>query len=120
MMKLKEFVKIGRALFEEGIVHSTSGNMSVMAGDIERAIHQTVNEQKQVALTDIKFIEKYEGDKIAEGQRGLGQPGEYLIYSFMQYSWNVWPRRAWAATGAAANSVTAATTVANSSTHQLL
>ncbi|PIX16376.1 MAG: fuculose phosphate aldolase [Elusimicrobia bacterium CG_4_8_14_3_um_filter_50_9] len=33
MMKLNEFIKIGRALFDEQIIHSTSGNISVRDGD---------------------------------------------------------------------------------------
>lgn len=33
MMKLNEFIKIGRALFDESIIHSTSGNISVRDGD---------------------------------------------------------------------------------------
>ncbi|MDO9513131.1 MAG: class II aldolase/adducin family protein [Elusimicrobiota bacterium] len=33
MMKLNEFIKIGRALFDEKIIHSTSGNISVRDGD---------------------------------------------------------------------------------------
>ncbi|MEA2081789.1 MAG: class II aldolase/adducin family protein, partial [Elusimicrobiota bacterium] len=33
MLKLNEFVKIGRSLFDEQIIHSTSGNISVRDGD---------------------------------------------------------------------------------------
>ncbi|MCD6312091.1 MAG: class II aldolase/adducin family protein [Elusimicrobia bacterium] len=33
MLKLNEFIKIGRALFDENIIHSTSGNISVRDGD---------------------------------------------------------------------------------------
>ncbi|MEA3227235.1 MAG: hypothetical protein U9Q07_14900, partial [Planctomycetota bacterium] len=43
----------------------------VTARDIEDAIHKTAAKQKDVVLADLKFIEKYEGEKIAEGNRGL-------------------------------------------------
>ncbi|MBA3065375.1 class II aldolase/adducin family protein [bacterium] len=33
MLKLNEFIKIGRMLFEENIIHSTSGNISIRDGD---------------------------------------------------------------------------------------
>jgi phenylalanyl-tRNA synthetase beta chain len=45
--------------------------MTVLARDIERSIRKTVGEQEQVILTDIRFIEKYEGDKISKEHRGL-------------------------------------------------
>ena len=44
---------------------------SVTAYDIEQTIRKTAEGEKQVVLTNLKFIEKYEGDKIPEGQRGL-------------------------------------------------
>ncbi|MCK5014738.1 MAG: phenylalanine--tRNA ligase subunit beta [Candidatus Omnitrophica bacterium] len=43
----------------------------VTAHDIERAIRATVEYDKQVILTELKFIEKYEGEKISKKQRGL-------------------------------------------------
>jgi phenylalanyl-tRNA synthetase beta chain len=44
---------------------------NVTANDIECAIRTTVEQDEQVILTELKFIEKYEGDKIAKEQRGL-------------------------------------------------
>lgn len=44
-------------------------NVTVRA--IEETIRKAVHAENQIALTDIKFIERYEGDKIPEGHRGL-------------------------------------------------
>lgn len=44
---------------------------NITAHDIEEAIRKTVEGEKQVVLTDLRFIEKYEGDQIAKDQRGL-------------------------------------------------
>ena len=43
----------------------------VTAYDIEQAIRKTVEREKQVVLADLKFVEKYEGDKISKEQIGL-------------------------------------------------
>ncbi len=45
--------------------------VNVLANDIEQAIRKTVKAQKQVVLADIRFVEKYEGDKIPQNHRGL-------------------------------------------------
>jgi len=50
---------------------SLAAPRNVMARDIEHAIYKTVHIQKQVGLAEIKFIEKYEGDKISKECRGL-------------------------------------------------
>ncbi|MCK5178963.1 MAG: phenylalanine--tRNA ligase subunit beta, partial [Candidatus Omnitrophica bacterium] len=44
---------------------------NVTAYDIEQAVRKTVEREKRVVLADLKFIEKYEGDKISKGKRGL-------------------------------------------------
>jgi len=44
---------------------------NVTAHDIEQAVRETVEREKQVILTGLKFVEKYEGDKISKEQRGL-------------------------------------------------
>ena len=41
------------------------------AYDIEQAIRKTVECEKQVILTDLRFVEKYEGEKILKGQSGM-------------------------------------------------
>ncbi len=44
---------------------------SIATRDIEQAIQKTANAQKQVILAEIRFIEKYEGEKIPREHRGL-------------------------------------------------
>ena len=44
---------------------------NITAYDIEQAIRKTVEREKQVILTNLKFVEKYEGEKISKEQRGL-------------------------------------------------
>ena len=43
----------------------------IAAYDIERSIRETVQAQDKVILADLKFIEKYEGEKIPKGCAGL-------------------------------------------------
>ncbi|HQP10981.1 MAG TPA: phenylalanine--tRNA ligase subunit beta, partial [Candidatus Omnitrophota bacterium] len=44
---------------------------TVLARDIEREIRQAINAQKDIVLMQTKFVEKYEGDKIPQGYRGM-------------------------------------------------
>ena len=43
----------------------------ITARDVERSIHRTVKSQDRVALAGLKFVEKYEGDKLPAGSTGL-------------------------------------------------
>jgi phenylalanyl-tRNA synthetase beta chain len=50
---------------------SLAAPKDISADDIKRIIGQTVDGQKEVILTEIKFLEKYEGDKIPPQHRGM-------------------------------------------------
>lgn len=50
---------------------SLAVNTTVTAYEIEQTIRKAAQAERRVALTDVKFIEKYEGDKIPQGHRGL-------------------------------------------------
>ncbi|MBN1869988.1 MAG: phenylalanine--tRNA ligase subunit beta [Candidatus Omnitrophica bacterium] len=50
---------------------SLAVGLGVTAYDVEQVIRNTVKHEKQVALTGLKFVEKYEGEKISKEQRGL-------------------------------------------------
>ena len=44
---------------------------NIMAQDVTQLIRRTARQSKDVVLSDIKFAELYEGEKIASGRRGL-------------------------------------------------
>jgi len=60
MLKLNEFIRIGRALFEEGIIHSTSGNISQRDGD---SFYITAHDSYAAALTSDQIIRVNVADK---------------------------------------------------------
>jgi len=61
---ISEFPAISRDI-------SLAVKTGVTVHDIEGAIYKTVHAQDRIVLTDVRFIEKYEGDKIPKEHRGL-------------------------------------------------
>ena len=61
---LSEFPTISRDI-------SLAVNANITAFDVEKLIRQTAHEKRDVILADVKFIELYEGSKIAKDHRGL-------------------------------------------------
>ena len=60
MLKLNEFIRIGRALFDEGIIHSTSGNISRRDGD---SFYITAHDSYAAALTSDQIVRVNIADK---------------------------------------------------------
>jgi len=61
---ISEFPTISRDI-------SLAVNTNVTALEIEKLIYKTIHGKGDVVLMDVKFVELYEGNKIAKDRRGL-------------------------------------------------